>query len=623
METEHSTSVYWSRWATALFAFIGLLLPIDSARALVLTPYFESVLVPDVSTSWTTVTLDNSYVDAIPVCTYVLETFAGAAGSYSSPPAVPRIRNIGASSFELRIQGWENSAATPGDVHCMVMDEGAHILPDGRLVEAHKVVSDQTNGQFATDGGWNLSLMEDVSGDIVQSYADPAVFGQVMSYNDSRASVIYMTDCDSRQSEPFNAGMADGICVGKHIGQIADSRSPETIGYIVAESGSGTVNNVFYELGMGADIVAGNNGANSGYSYPAARHHTMAVLSQAAEDGGNGSWAVLYGSTPLTSGAIGLVVDEEVFTGDTSRNHTREPIYYWAFAGAELTLVKDLINDDGGTAVLSDFTLSATGPSPISGTSGTAAVTTAVVQPGDYVLSETLVAGYDASSWSCVGASGLSGSTVTLASGDHAVCTISNDDEAATTLTLVKNLTNDAGGTAVVGDFTLEFTGPTQSGAGVTGDASVTSANVVSGLYMLSESAVAGYELTSISCDGTDPDGSDGVQIQAGEDVTCTFNNDDQGVDLTIVKSVDDLSPNVGQTITFSLLVTNTGPDVATDLQVIDPLPAGFSYVPLSMTGADVRDDSSPSGTGLDWSINSLAPGASTTLSFRAVVLAP
>lgn len=53
----------------------------SNARALVLTPYFESVLVPNVSTTWTTVSLANSYTSAVPVCTYVLGTFAGTSGN--------------------------------------------------------------------------------------------------------------------------------------------------------------------------------------------------------------------------------------------------------------------------------------------------------------------------------------------------------------------------------------------------------------------------------------------------------------------------------------------------------------------------------------------------------------
>ena len=606
-----------------LLVLAGFALFAGKARALVLTPYFESVLVPGVSTSWTTVSLDNTYANAIPVCTYVLGTFAGTNPNYTNVPAVTRIRNIGASSFELRIQGWENSAASPGDVHCMVMDEGAHKLPDGRLVEAHSVLSDKTNGQYSLDGGWAQTLPENVSASIVHSYTNPVVVGQVMSYNDTRASVIYVSDCDSRRNHPFMTGMADGICVGKHIGMINSSRNPETIGYIVGETGSGTINNVFYELAFGSDSVLGNNAGNNGYSYPVSRHHTMAVLTQGAEDGGNGSWAALYGSTPLTASAIGLVVDEEIFAGDSTRNHTNEPVYYWAFAGAEITLVKKLINDDGGTATLADFVLSAVGPDSITGISGTPAVTKAVVEPGTYILSETSVPGYTAGTWVCTGASAVSGNKISLVGGDHATCVIVNDDEKFSTLTLVKNLTNNSGGSAVVGDFTLTFSGGGNTGSGVTGDAAITAAPVPAGSYLLTENTVAGYALQNIKCDGADADGSDGVDIKPGEKVTCYFLNDDQGIDLEIDKLVNDIAPNIGDTLTFTLLIKNAGPDVATDLHVLDPVPAGFSYVAASISGGDVRDDSSPTGTGLDWTINTLPAGASASLTFQATVLAP
>ena len=51
----------------------------------------------------------------------------------------------------------------------------------------------------------------------------------------------------------------------------------------------------------------------------------------------------------------------------------------------------------------------------------------------------------------------------------HATCTITNDDQPAT-LTLVKTVTNDNGGTAVPTDWTLTATGPTPI-SGTTGSA--------------------------------------------------------------------------------------------------------------------------------------------------------
>lgn len=589
------------------------------AQAIELTNYFEVHLVKNVSTAWQTVNLDNTYSNAIVVCTYQLQDFTAA-----NPPTVTRIDNITSNSFDLRIQGWEDSAATTNDVHCIIVDEGVHTLPDGRNLEAHSVLSDLTTGQNTTDGSaWNQNQLEDVSGSISHNYNNPVVLGQVMSFNDNRASVIHVTDCDARQNHPFQNGMADGICVGKHIGQITSSRSSETIGYIVAEAGSGTVNNVFYELALGADAIDGSPATNPD-TYALATDHTVAVLTQAGEDGGNGSWAVLYTDDSVPNGAVTLQVDEEVFEGDTTRRHTNEPVYYWAFAAAEITLQKNVINDEAGTAVNADFTLSASGVDVISGVHGDDSITNQPVHPGVYTLSEINLPGYVASAWSCSSGTVSAAGVISLASGDNVTCRITNNDVAAATLTLVKQVINDSGGTATAPDFTLSFdNGAGTSGNGVTGTAAVTSVSLVPDLYTLSESAVTGYQLTSIACDGVDSDGLDGVEIEPGEDVTCRLVNDDQGVDLEIQKSVNNTSPNIGDVLTFTLSVTNSGSDPATNLTVTDIVPAGFSYLASSIVGGTTNDDTSPAGSGLTWTLASLPPGAGAALTFQATVLAP
>ena len=185
-------------------------------------------------------------------------SYSGVNPNYDYPPAVVRIRNITAQSFDVRIQGWEDSAAATSNVHCIVSDEGAYTLPNGTQYEARTVLSDGTNGQFSTDGGWNLGLMEDVSGLVTQTYTNHVVLGQVISYNDNRASTFFTTDCEVRANEPYHAGHADGICVGKQIGMVSSSRNDEMLGFLVAEAGSGTVNGITFELDRGTDTVGGN-----------------------------------------------------------------------------------------------------------------------------------------------------------------------------------------------------------------------------------------------------------------------------------------------------------------------------------------------------------------------------
>ncbi|WP_159586537.1 DUF6923 family protein [Chelativorans xinjiangense] len=96
-----------------------------------------------------------------------------------------------------------------------------------------------------------------------------------------------------------------------------------------------------------------------------------------------------------------------------------------------LTLQKTVINDEGGTATASDFTLSADGPVTIEGAMGDPAVTDASVPAGTYTLSESSdVLGYASSEYSCSvdGGAAVDGNSLTLANGESAVCTITNDD---------------------------------------------------------------------------------------------------------------------------------------------------------------------------------------------------
>src|SRR5262249_7696271 len=46
--------------------------------------------------------------------------------------------------------------------------------------------------------------------------------------------------------------------------------------------------------------------------------------------------------------------------------------------------------------------------------------------------------------------------------------------------------------------------------------------------------------------------------------------------DLQVKKTVSDPSPNVGDTITFTVTLTNAGPDPATNVDLVDLLPAGL-----------------------------------------------
>ena len=81
--------------------------------------------------------------------------------------------------------------------------------------------------------------------------------------------------------------------------------------------------------------------------------------------------------------------------------------------------------------------------------------------------------------------------------------------------------------------------------------------------------------------------------------------------DVAVTKSVDNNTPNVGNTVTFTITATNNGPSGATGVVVNDLLPAGLLFVSASPPGAY------NSATG-DWTIGALATGAPQTLSIVA-----
>jgi uncharacterized repeat protein (TIGR01451 family) len=90
-------------------------------------------------------------------------------------------------------------------------------------------------------------------------------------------------------------------------------------------------------------------------------------------------------------------------------------------------------------------------------------------------------------------------------------------------------------------------------------------------------------------------------------------------VNLSILKTVDDLGPAVGDDVTFSIRLSNAeGVIGATGVKVMDLLPSGYLYV---------SDDSGLTGTGYDpvsgvWDVGTIGSNQSVTLRVTATVLA-
>ena len=116
--------------------------------------------------------------------------------------------------------------------------------------------------------------------------------------------------------------------------------------------------------------------------------------------------------------------------------------------------------------------------------------------------------------------------------------------------------------------------------------------------------------------DQFDPDSLPGNGLST-EDDQATVRVTPQRIDLSIDKTIDRLTPNVGENINYRLTLRNAGPSTATGIRVLDLLPAGTAFVSsISSSGTYVAS------TGI-WTPTALAANATATLTIVARVTAP
>ncbi|EKD99541.1 MAG: hypothetical protein ACD_22C00235G0001, partial [uncultured bacterium] len=248
---------------------------------------------------------------------------------------------------------------------------------------------------------------------------------------------------------------------------------------------------------------------------------------------------------------------------------------------ANLTLIKTVTKDNGGTAVPTDWTLYASGPDPISGVSGSPAVTGAPINAGTYTLSESGgPTGYTEGSWSCVknSAAPVIGSSIVIGGRDTVTCTINNND-IAPQLTVIKHVINDNGGTAVAANFTINVTGTDVSNPSFAGSESPgTTVTLDAGGYGVDESPFPGYAKTiGANCSGT---------IAIGETKTCTITNNDRAPILHLRKTIVNDNGGTATEADFTLSANGTG---ANDISGNSPVDSGAGLMAdtfaLSETG--------------------------------------
>ncbi|MFH1755151.1 MAG: DUF11 domain-containing protein, partial [Candidatus Latescibacterota bacterium] len=116
--------------------------------------------------------------------------------------------------------------------------------------------------------------------------------------------------------------------------------------------------------------------------------------------------------------------------------------------------------------------------------------------------------------------------------------------------------------------------------------------------------------INSAGITGADQADLDGSNDTASAAITV------QSSDLSLSKMADNLSPNEGDTVAFTITLINLGPDDATAIEVTDLLPAGLTYLSDSTSQGSYL-----SGSGL-WSVGTVAAADSAALMITAAVSA-
>jgi uncharacterized repeat protein (TIGR01451 family) len=305
-------------------------------------------------------------------------------------------------------------------------------------------------------------------------------------------------------------------------------------------------------------------------------------------------------------------------------------------------------------------------PTPVDGnTASTATLAYTITAPTTAVTinENTLPAGWQLTGATCVNNAGvtvgsLTGSTYTITGAEIGAsvsftCTFTNSR--LPILRLQKAL--PSGRFVATDQFALTIAGTggpatvtTTGGGNVANGTATLNPGAIGAIYTLSEAGAAGanlanyqttYTCTNALSGGQTPSGSGStftVTAATGDDLTCTFTNTrNNQADLRVTKTntpgvngeVDQAADTVvsGTTVSYSIAVSNLGPDGANGSVLADPAPTGLTCTTASCTAAGGAACPVPTGAalvaalqGAGATIPTLPNGGSVTVTLTCTV---
>jgi uncharacterized repeat protein (TIGR01451 family) len=321
---------------------------------------------------------------------------------------------------------------------------------------------------------------------------------------------------------------------------------------------------------LSGDLAAGGTYSVSETAIPAGWAKTGAVCDNPSHDAGTvGAIKVLPGQTTTCT-----------FTNTEA---------------ATITVAKETLpdGDDTGFTFVTDFAVVGGDSKTITDGQDFESVGLA---PGKYNIAETVPAGWKLTGIECVGGTIDGNGDVTVAAGDDVTCTYTNTKNSS--ITIIKDVTNTNNGqslmeftfTGTLGDFGLKDNGVANADRKSFPNLTPGTFNVVE-----SNANTAEFKLHQISCPGatlgTPPAGGVAINLQPGQNVTCTFVNKAEA-DVSVEKAVTSgPSPVVVDSNTYSVAydvkVKNDGPGQTTYTLTDTPdFGAGTTITNIAISGA-------------------------------------
>ncbi|HEU4507265.1 MAG TPA: hypothetical protein VFR78_03435 [Pyrinomonadaceae bacterium] len=227
--------------------------------------------------------------------------------------------------------------------------------------------------------------------------------------------------------------------------------------------------------------------------------------------------------------------------------------------------------------------------------------------PGNYSVSETVPAGWDLTSSTCVSSimDTEAPGTIELDAGETVTCTFTNTKRGHI---LVDKVTNPSGDPQ---SFSFDANGGSYADFSLTDAAMPNDQTLVPGNYSVSETVPAGWDLTSSTCVSSimDTEAPGAIELDAGETVTCTFTNTKRGhiiVDKVTNPSGDPQSfsfdANGGSYADFSLTdaaMPNDQTLVPGSYSVSETVPSGWDLTSATCVSS-IMDTEAPGTIELD-----------------------